>query len=175
MKNNYKASLSLFPLFIIFSLLTYTCTAQSFFAGIGGNATKYSNIDFDFGKSAGFYLSVGLEGKLTNVVGYSGMLQFNNYRYDKSNLFSYDPVFMFKIFPAKEGFAFLIGAQSTNIFHTRFDGERVQSKNVYQLMYTVGATVDFNRLQVLARFNKAFETDVIENNIQLGINYKFSD
>ena len=174
MKSNYRASLALVPLFVIVSLITYNCHAQDFILGAGANTTKYTDVDFDLGEALGYYVQVGVEGKLTNTLGYGGTLQMNNYRYDKISFYSLDPAFYFKLYPAQEGFSFLGGVQLTNIFHVRFDGDRVETNNSELLAWLVGASVDFNKIQVVAKYISAFTGEGFDYTLQVGLNYRFS-
>ena len=152
----------------------YTQSLEEFRIGAGATFSKSEGLDMGIG----YYVSLNTTGKINNVIGYSGLLQFSNYHAKIEdiaiNYYSIDPTFFFHIYPGQEKFSLLAGISSTFFIDAKVDGEDAEINQYGGMYFATGAAFNVNdKLGILARYNIPFSDDGFDYTASVGVTYKF--
>lgn len=139
------------------SVTAFGQSKQDFF--VGATANKMENSDAGIGYSAGF----STRAKLTQYVGFIGMLQFSNYHTKVDDLsldfYGIEPSFFFTVYPAKQSFSFLVGFTSAFLFDAKLDGHNADITKNTSVFFTPGFSYEItDRFGIIGRYNVPLES-----------------
>lgn len=161
-------------LFVLISLASFAQN-QTMTMKVGSSYSYIENVDVDFSDALGYFLAVGVQDKFTDIIGFSGEINFINQR----TIYSLS-IQSFNIIPSldlyiNERVYLTAGIESGLVTTVRSDGERKESNKELRFSYVGGASFRLNdRLDIQGRYLGAIDNQQMgfKFNLQLGISYR---
>lgn len=146
---------------------------ERFSVSATANTAKFEGTSFDLKKSISYSVAGHVEGKISDLMGYEGYIQYSNYRYDKSTYQSIEAGFFYKFYVVKKMYL-APGFQLSKVVNVKYDGERLKDADKFAPpFYTIGAGYEItDHIIIVSRFNRSLE-DNFNYIINVGAKYRF--